>query len=345
LPDNRDMRQDGSAQALDADSIQQLKAAGTDARDIVGEIITNSATFASRTVFSQQKYLAKKKRKYLPTIQILRPSTRTVARAFYLADPKAIAWLRPDALAHLLVSANVQADSVVVVLGDHAGLVLGAVFERLAPAARVLFLRCKPNKPAFQALDYFGRNRRARVDVCAIGSPEARAWCDARGGATSLIVVGTFDPRETLFAAAPLLLPGANFAVHCRFSEPLADCYWRLQRGAMAVNLQLSSSFFRVQQVLPNRTHPLMMMDGASGYVLSGITISGGFDPDAANDEFERKRAASAVAAAGVAATAAPPVTEATGAATATAAVAVAAETDDDDAVDRSTKRARVDDE
>lgn len=351
LPDNRDMRQDGSAQALDADSIQQLKAAGAEGRDIVGEIITNSATFASRTVFSQQKYLAKKKRKYLPTIQILRPSTRTVARAFYVAEPKTIGWLRPDALAHLLVGANVQADSVVVVIGDVAGLVLGAVFERLAADARLLFLRCKPNKPAFQALGYFGRNLRTRVDVCALGSPEARAWCGARGGATSLLIVGAFDPRETLFAAAPLLLPAASFAVHCRFSEPLADCYWRLQRGAMAVNVQLSSSFFRVQQVLPNRTHPLMMMDGASGYVLTGITVSGGFDPDAANDEFERKRAASAVAAAAAtaAAAAATPVAEATAAAAATAPVAAISDDNDDDddgaAADQDAKRARVADE
>ncbi len=348
-PDNRDMRQDGSAQALDSDSIQQLKHAGAQAREIVGELVGNSKTFATRTVFSQQKYLAKKKRKYMPTIQLLRPTARTIAHAFYATEPKSVAFLREDSLAALLSGANVMAGSVVVVVGEHSGLLIGAVLERLNADARVLFLHCKGNKLPMPALNYFGKNMRRRVDVLPLGSRDAREWCETRGGATSLLIAGSFDPRETLFAALPLMLPSSNFAVHCRFPEPLSDCYWRLRRGAMACNLQLASSFTRVLQVLPNRTHPMMNMDGASGFTLTGITLSGGVDVDAVNDDLERQRAAAQVAAA---ATAPPVVVPATAASAEAAAEAAATTTtvetdvaaaDADDGIEQAQKRARTD--
>jgi tRNA (adenine58-N1)-methyltransferase non-catalytic subunit len=328
MPDNRDMRQDGSAQTLDADTIAQLKHGGAQGREIVGELVGNSKTFATRTVFSQQKYLAKKKRKYFPTIQLLRPTARTIARAFYATEPKSIAYLRADTLASLLCGANVMADSVVAVVGDPSGLLLGAALERLNADARVLYLHCKGNKLSFDALNYFGRNLRKRVDVRPLGSTEAREWCEARGGATSLLIAGNFDPRETLFAALPLLLPSSNFAVHCRFAEPLSDCYWRLRRGAMACNIQLSSSFVRTLQVLPNRTHPMMEMDGGSGFVLTGINVSGGVDIEVVNDELDRKRAAEAMQ------------TAATTAAAASAASVVPLAVDD--SIEHAAKRTRT---
>lgn len=337
--DNRSMAQDGSAQTLDADSIQQLRSTSADGRAIVGEIVGNSKTFATRTAFSQQKYLAKKKRKYVPMIQILRPTARTIAHALYISDPKSIAYLRVDTLAHLLAAANIQADSVPVVVGDHSGLVCGAIFERLADTARILFLRCKDGRLAFGALKHFSTSLRSRVDVLPLGSQQARDWCEARGGATSLIVVGNFDPRETLMTAMPLLLPSSNFAAQSRFQEPLADCYWRLHRGAMACNLQLSTSFCRVYQVLPNRTHPLMQMDGASGYVLTGTSLADGFDPDAVNDEIERKKLAADAAAAEA-------ETTSTASTTVTVVQSTASVVTDDvadgDAEERPQKRSRV---
>lgn len=334
--DNRNMAQDGSAQTLDADSIQQLKTTRADGREIVGELVGNSKTFATRTAFSQQKYLAKKKRKYVPMIQILRPSARTIAHALYASDPRSIAYLRIDTLAQLLAAANIQADSVPLIVGDLSGLVCGAVFERLADTGRVLVLRCKDGRLPFSLLKHFDKSFRARIDVLALGSEQARTWCAARGGATSLIVVGNFDPRETLMTAMPLLAPCANFAVHSRFQEPLADCYWRLYRGSMACNMQLSSSFYRVHQVLPNRTHPLMQMDGAGGYVLTGTSLEGGFDPDAVNDEIERKKQAVAAA-----------TTTTTTVTSSTTSTVIAAETtvvDDDAADEQPQKRSRVGD-
>ena len=44
-----------------------------------------------------------------------------------------------------------------------------------------------------------------------------------------------------------------------------------------AVNVQLQEVWCREYQVLPQRTHPHMNMDGASGFILSGIKVSSSF--------------------------------------------------------------------
>ena len=54
--DNRNLSdKDGAAQALGADQIEAMKKAGTTGNEIMGEVIKNSATFKSKTIFSQEK--------------------------------------------------------------------------------------------------------------------------------------------------------------------------------------------------------------------------------------------------------------------------------------------------
>lgn len=84
-------------------------------------------------------------------------------------------------------------------------------------------------------------------------------------------VLRRYSPRPTLLLTLPLLKPSAPFAVHCHFAEPLADIQTHLLRTRAAVNIDLTSTFHRVHQVMPNRTHPAMRMDNASGFVLSGV--------------------------------------------------------------------------
>jgi hypothetical protein len=40
-------------------------------------------TFQAKTIFSKEKYIAKKQQKHLMILQILRPTARTVAEAYF----------------------------------------------------------------------------------------------------------------------------------------------------------------------------------------------------------------------------------------------------------------------
>ena len=52
------------------------------------------------------------------------------------------------------------------------------------------------------------------------------------------------------------------------------ECFDKLREEKKACNLHLSSTFERDIQVLPERTHPAVMMPGNRGYILSGITVT-----------------------------------------------------------------------
>jgi tRNA (adenine58-N1)-methyltransferase non-catalytic subunit len=53
------------------------------------------------------------------------------------------------------------------------------------------------------------------------------------------------------------------------------ECYKFLKANSKAIHLELSDSWLRDYQILPERTHPKMMMDCCGGYLLTGITASG----------------------------------------------------------------------
>jgi len=62
--DNRDLCDEGSAnQTLKHEEIEQLKSEGASGQTIISKLISKSATFEKKTVYSQQKYLNKKKKK------------------------------------------------------------------------------------------------------------------------------------------------------------------------------------------------------------------------------------------------------------------------------------------
>ncbi len=61
---------------------------------------------------------------------------------------------------------------------------------------------------------------------------------------------------------------------HPRPTQPLVQCYKSLKEQGVGFNLQLSETWLRHYQVLPQRTHPEMNMDGRSGYLLTGTTVS-----------------------------------------------------------------------
>lgn len=55
--------------------------------------------------------------------------------------------------------------------------------------------------------------------------------------------------------------------------KPLCDLFTQFREWNMAVNLKFSEAWFRSYQVLPQRTHPEVMMSGSGGYILSGIKV------------------------------------------------------------------------
>ncbi|KAK7275208.1 hypothetical protein RIF29_16317 [Crotalaria pallida] len=115
--DNRALIDNNTAQSLTGDDIEAMRRQGARGNEIIEALIANSATFETKTSFSQEKYRLKKQKKYAPKVLMRRP----VARRF----------LRVDTLPLLLSMANVSSNSDVLIVDMVGGLITGAVAERL----------------------------------------------------------------------------------------------------------------------------------------------------------------------------------------------------------------------
>ncbi|NWQ99826.1 TRM6 methyltransferase, partial [Paradoxornis webbianus] len=129
--DNRNIVDDGKSQKLTHDDIKALKDKGIKGQEIVQQLIENSTTFRDKTEFAQDKYIKKKKKKYEAVITIVKPSTRILSTMYYAREPGKINHLRYDTLAQMLTLGNIHAGTKMIVMETCAGLVLGAVMERM----------------------------------------------------------------------------------------------------------------------------------------------------------------------------------------------------------------------
>ncbi|XP_053699761.1 tRNA (adenine(58)-N(1))-methyltransferase non-catalytic subunit TRM6 [Synchiropus splendidus] len=347
--DNRNIVDDGKSQKLAREDIETLKEQGVKGQEIIQQLIDNSSTFRDKTEYSQEKYIKKKKKKYENTVTILKPSCRILAVMYHGREPGKICHLRYDTLGQMLTLANVHAGSKVLVFDTCAGLVLGAVMERMGGFGSVIQM-LPGGGPIRAAMESFGFPQRfhdtlyefpichvnallaGTLDTSAKGSSEANTAEEKRatetgmqGGpeemsvdqnpdqddqakleqrkeakvlerkqrqeekrrklaaaaaqlegrnADGLVIASRFHPSSVLMGLLKFLSPSRPFVVYSQYKEPLIECFTKLKEQGGTVNLKLTDTWLRHYQVLPNRTHPLLLMSAGGGYLLSGTTVA-----------------------------------------------------------------------
>ena len=89
----------------------------------------------------------------------------------------------------------------------------------------------------------------------------------------ALIIATKFNPLGILKEMIDFIRPSGPIVIYCQYREPLMFCYTYLKSASLAVNVQLTETWFREIQVLKDRTHPKNTMSGRSGYLLRGIKV------------------------------------------------------------------------
>lgn len=88
----------------------------------------------------------------------------------------------------------------------------------------------------------------------------------------SIILIAQNDhPLPLLKLSYPLLAPSRQFVIYSDTIGPLLECYDYLKTESLAISLNISESWLRKYQVLPDRTRPEMNVSGYGGYLLSGL--------------------------------------------------------------------------
>nr|SVE69954.1 EOG090X0AAB [Eubosmina coregoni] len=298
---NEKIWDDGTAQQLKKEDIDNLRQRGLTGTEIVTHLVENSKTFQIKTEFSQEKYLNKKEQKYGEFVEILRPNIRTLAKFFHQEDPTKVMNLRPDTLAMIMSLANIKCDGRYGVFdGGCQGMITASILDRMQGQGTVwnLYLKGAQQKKVIQAMNFTPQEMKPLVNLSLVklkanlltastsdeGETPAkipRLDAEAAGvveqplelGSLHGLVIACRKPGMMAKELIKLLAPSGNFVLFSPHIEPLSDIYVQFRESNLAVNLKLTETWFRNYQVLPSRTHPEVMMSGSGGYILSGIKV------------------------------------------------------------------------
>ncbi len=87
---NREIYASDKSQKLSDDYIKEMKQKGMKSDDLIKMIVDNNASMEKRSIFSQEKMIKKKERKYKQKIWISPTNLFNIIESNYLQDPKKI---------------------------------------------------------------------------------------------------------------------------------------------------------------------------------------------------------------------------------------------------------------
>ncbi|XP_050077738.1 tRNA (adenine(58)-N(1))-methyltransferase non-catalytic subunit TRM6 [Anopheles maculipalpis] len=100
--DNRNIIDDRQSQALTTEEILKLREECESSSEVISKLVENSKSFATKTEYSQEKYLKRKEKKYFEYITIRRPSIRLLADIYWRLDPEKVLGVRFDTLSQII---------------------------------------------------------------------------------------------------------------------------------------------------------------------------------------------------------------------------------------------------
>lgn len=93
-----------------------------------------------------------------------------------------------------------------------------------------------------------------------------------RANMDAMVVVAKEHPLSIVNALLPFMKPSRPVVIFSLSREILLETFIDLKTSGNVTGLRLTSNWLRMYQVLPERTHPDVNMNGNSGFLLSGFT-------------------------------------------------------------------------
>ncbi|XP_023946339.2 tRNA (adenine(58)-N(1))-methyltransferase non-catalytic subunit TRM6 [Bicyclus anynana] len=89
----------------------------------------------------------------------------------------------------------------------------------------------------------------------------------------SLVIASKEDPQNIFLELVQFVKPGRPFVIYYSVAEPLQNLYMTLKSSSNVAALKLTCNWMRNYQILHERTHPEVMMNGSSGFLLTGYVL------------------------------------------------------------------------
>jgi tRNA (adenine58-N1)-methyltransferase non-catalytic subunit len=167
-------------QKLDHNDIERFKKTLT-GDEIVEAVALNNANFQKKTQFSREKYLKRKREKYVATLIPQKTTALALCARYFQAYPHKIMYMQPEMLALMLTCANIRADSKTLLLETCQGLFTAAVAERHGGFGTIYALHpgSGPSSEIFSRCNLSPHTRSAVKFVTLPCVGEAHRYCAA----------------------------------------------------------------------------------------------------------------------------------------------------------------------
>ncbi|KAI8324008.1 Gcd10p-domain-containing protein [Martensiomyces pterosporus] len=309
---NKEIIDNPNSQKLTYEEIEQLKLKGlagdVSAQEIIASLTENNASFEKKTEYSKSKYIRRKQKKFMKSFIPLETSVYNLCNYFCEVNPGKIRGIRSDTLSQVLSLANVYSGARVMVVDDGQGLIASALLSRTSEGGQVFgvhdgdvsnydilrYMNFSPEtKERLRTLpwqklntvmapfteelpenatekDISGRERRLRGHTRLSENLD-----NLRKGEFDVLVISTnYSAMSVIKKLIPYLGGSRMLVVYDQSKEALVEAFAWLRESREFLNVQLTESWLREYQVLPNRTHPLMSMSGGGGFILSAIHLA-----------------------------------------------------------------------
>ncbi|KAL1131562.1 hypothetical protein AAG570_011179 [Ranatra chinensis] len=280
--DNRDITDDGSSQLLSTEEIIELRDSGLSPQDVLGKLIENSKTFKNKTEYSQEKYVKKKEKKYYEYLTIRKPTMRLLAKIFYDRDQTKVMGLRYDTLSQIITASNIQCDGTYILFESGTQALVGAaILNQLGESGHLINITLG-NQAQKQAILGMNFNKQRLDSLLSNPANKRPRWADelekAYGFLSSvkadgLIIASKEFAFDLICKLIPFIKPSRPLVIYSLYREPLVQHYMDLKKRKDIVALHLTETWLRTYQILPDRTHPDVVMSSTGGHLLTGIII------------------------------------------------------------------------
>jgi tRNA (adenine-N(1)-)-methyltransferase non-catalytic subunit len=107
---------------------------------------------------------------------------------------------------------------------------------------------------------------------------------------TSIVLATELSPISVLARLSPYVLGSSQVVVYSPYLQVLAEVLQYTRKTTEYLNPTITESWSRTYQVLPGRTHPLMMTSGTGGYLFHTTKIFPSTYQADSNQHFNRKK-------------------------------------------------------
>ncbi|KAJ1954743.1 tRNA (adenine(58)-N(1))-methyltransferase non-catalytic subunit trm6 [Linderina pennispora] len=308
---NKEINDDPTSQKMTFEQIEELKlksiAGDVSAKEIIDSLTENNASFEKKTEYAKSKYIRRKERKFMKAFTPIEPTVFNLCGYFFEVNPGKIRGIRPDTLSQLLSLANVYSKARVLTVDDGQGLIAGSLLSRTTSEGMVFamhdgdvsnydvvrYMKLSPeDKERLRTLpwhrldhemtpftevlpenptekDISGYERRKRGHARLASNLET-----LRAGEFDALVISTnYNVMSVIKRLLPYVGGSRMVVVYSQSEETLIEAFDWMRHSPEFLNVQMTESWLREYQVLPNRTHPLMMTSGGGGFLLSAIHV------------------------------------------------------------------------